>query len=493
MLVGLVPIIYFWIRKKVSLKYFVYGGVIWLLAISIKILMDLTITPGIQELLLSNYSKTVVLILSGLYIGLRTGVFECGFTYLAVLKTKLKEMNFYESLALGLGFGGIEAFLLGFSSFVSVLLFILFPNLITSIPATQQEVLLQQLSMSNLAILPPIIERISTLLLHVFATLLIIYSIKTKEIKYFLTSFAYKVCVDGMIPWLSYKIGTATLESIYIIEIPIIIFGIVGVFGITWMREKFIPRKKPKRKIDLQSIFLILVIICLSLIFISSLKAVTEKSLFERRLLTLQEMGGKYKFFRNDTLVGYSRFQIVNKTKYDNIPAYHVKENAELEIEGQKLRINGDLYITSYVKPLYYYSEIEMNNETTKYECKFYENKVHEKIITLNGIEEKDIELGNETFLLTNNMIGEWALVFMLLDLDLNKSYDLYVFNPSLEKSFIFPVKVESEKVIELNSKDYDCYVISGVFGTTENTMYVTKNGLLLKVENPELEIILES
>lgn len=204
-------------------------------------------------------------------------------------------------------------------------------------------------------------------------------------------------------------------------------------------------------------------------------------------------MGGKYKFFRNDTLVGYSRFQIVNKTKYDNIPAYHVKENAELEIEGQKLRINGDLYITSYVKPLYYYSEIEMNNETTKYECKFYENKVHEKIITLNGIEEKDIELGNETFLLTNNMIGEWALVFMLLDLDLNKSYDLYVFNPSLEKSFIFPVKVESEKVIELNSKDYDCYVISGVFGTTENTMYVTKNGLLLKVENPELEIILES
>jgi uncharacterized membrane protein YhfC len=239
MLVAVIAFLYW--RKKAALKFFAYGAIIWVLAIAVKIAMDLTITGYIQYALMNAYTLVTYLIIMGFYVGIRTGLFESGFTYITVLKTKLKKMSFNEAMAFGIGFGGIEAFLLGFFSFINILALIISPDLISTLPADQQEYILGQLNMSTLIIFAPIIERTATMLIHIFAALLVVYSVKQKKFVYFIASFLYKTVVDGMVPLLAFYIGTTMLD-VYLIEIPIVILGLIGYLGIVWIKKKY-----PKR------------------------------------------------------------------------------------------------------------------------------------------------------------------------------------------------------------------------------------------------------
>jgi len=239
MLVAVVAFLYW--RKRAKLRFFAWGALIWVLVIAVKIAMDFTISIPIQMVLMASYPLLAVLIIMGLYLGIRTGLFESGFTYIAVLKTKLREMNFKEAIAFGIGFGGIETFLLGFFSFINILAYVLFPDLINMMSADQQAALLSQLSTSTWIIFAPIIERISVLSIHIFAALLVIYSVKQKRPVYLLASMLYKTVTDGMIPLLVVYIGTSLLGS-YIIEIPVVILGLIGYLGIKWIKKKF-----PKR------------------------------------------------------------------------------------------------------------------------------------------------------------------------------------------------------------------------------------------------------
>lgn len=240
MLVSIIAFLYW--RKKAPLKFFAYGALIWVIAIIVKMATDLMITGPIQMAFIGLYPSITFLIIMGLYVGIRTGLFESGFTYIAVLKTKLRKMNFSEAIAFGIGFGGIEAFLLGFFSFINILILVLFPDLINTLPLDQQTAILNQLNMSTWIIFAPIIERIAVLFIHIFAALLVIYSVKQKNFIYFLASFLCKTVTDGMIPLLIFYIGT-TILGIYLMEIPVVILGLIGYIGIKWIKKKF-PKKR---------------------------------------------------------------------------------------------------------------------------------------------------------------------------------------------------------------------------------------------------------
>ena len=230
-------------RKKAGIKFFAWGALIWTIAIAIKLLMDFTISIPIQQALLESYPLLTVLITMGLYLGIRTGLFESGFTYIAVLKTKLRKMSFNEAVAFGIGFGGVEALLLGFFSFMDILTFILFPELMNALPLDQQAALLSQLDTSTWIIFAPIIERASVLLIHIFATVLVVYAVRAAKPVYFVASLLYKTITDGMIPLLVFYIGTATLLATYTMELPVIMLGLIGYLGTVKMRKKFQTRK----------------------------------------------------------------------------------------------------------------------------------------------------------------------------------------------------------------------------------------------------------
>ncbi len=85
--------ILYWRRKAgAGWKFFLAGAGMWIVAVAVKALMDLTITAAIQQWVLAAGGIGGLLFGIGLYAGLRTGLFESGFSYIAVLKTNLRKM-----------------------------------------------------------------------------------------------------------------------------------------------------------------------------------------------------------------------------------------------------------------------------------------------------------------------------------------------------------------------------------------------------------------
>ncbi len=236
MLISVIPIFWWWRVKKVSIKYFIFGGVLWIIAITPKVLMDLTVTPSLRNYAL-GYGTEVFVVITGLYVGLRTGLFESGFTYIAGLKTKLRNVDFDQAVAFGLGFGGLEAFFIGVQSFLNVLVFIMMPDLINQVPEAYKDIVSQQLSQSTWIVFAPMIERASTIVIHVFAALLVFYALRKAWKRYLWYSVGYKTIVDSIIPALTVYIGTQTIAGVYFIELFIIGFGIIGMGGVLWIKK----------------------------------------------------------------------------------------------------------------------------------------------------------------------------------------------------------------------------------------------------------------
>ena len=242
MIVAIASVIYWKIKTHVNRKYFFYGVCLWIIATFAKIFLDYTITEPLYYILVGSYPAASIMAIMGLYAGLRTGLFESGFTYIAVIKTKLKTLGFNEAVAIGIGFSFIEALVLGLLSFIGIIYFIMNPGLEAQL-AEQQ---LQQLSNPFWIVIAPIIERASTIFIHVFASLLVIYAARVNKASYLFLSIIYKTLIDGMIPILAYipqYMGFVDISNL-IVEIPVMIVAAIGFLGIRWIKAYFITKPK---------------------------------------------------------------------------------------------------------------------------------------------------------------------------------------------------------------------------------------------------------
>lgn len=238
LLVGAIAPFLWWWRKKIEIKFFLYGLLLWVIAISPKFIMDLTLTNYLSNYL-KGFGDAVYVILAGLYVGLRTGLLESGLSYLIILKTKIKEINLDQAIAVGIGFGAVEALFLGFSSFMNVLVFLLYPDLINKISESQREVILQQLNQPSIVIPAPILERTFTLIIHIFAILLLFYAIRRTDIRYLLASILYKTAVDGPIPAFKTYLDLSIPQNVYLVELYVAILALIGLLGIEKIMERW--------------------------------------------------------------------------------------------------------------------------------------------------------------------------------------------------------------------------------------------------------------
>jgi len=238
LLVGAIAPILWWWKKRIEAKFFLYGLILWIIAISPKYIMDLTLTDPLFSYL-KGFGDAVYVILAGLYVGLRTGLLESGLSYLIILKTKIKEVNLNQAIALGIGFGSAEAIFVGFSSFTNILAFILYPNLINKIPESQREIVLQQLNQPSIVIPAPILERVFVLIIHILAILLIFYAIRKSDIRYLLASIFYKTIVDGPIPAFRTYLDLNVPQNIYLVELYFAILALIGLLGIEKIMERW--------------------------------------------------------------------------------------------------------------------------------------------------------------------------------------------------------------------------------------------------------------
>jgi len=217
--IGLLAMILWRRRSKAEWRYFLLGAIVWVAAIFVKTVMDLTITTILVDSL-NDFGITIYLITIGIYVGLRTGLLESGFSYFAAL-IRLRNIGWKEAVAFGIGFGGVEAIVLGLQN-ISLLIFYFNPSLVELLPEAMQK----ELSMQTIVVLAPIMERVFALTVHILASLLAIYSAITGRLKYLVASIFYKALLDGIVPALPYLFDVTTVQGIYLAEAPIAAIGI---------------------------------------------------------------------------------------------------------------------------------------------------------------------------------------------------------------------------------------------------------------------------
>jgi uncharacterized membrane protein YhfC len=207
-------------RERRSLApYFLLGAVLWAIAIAPKYVMDFTITTPSYYWMARYLPPMAMLAILSLYVGLRTGLFESGFSYLILKYSGLaRRMGFDGAAMLGIGFGGIEAIFIG-------ALWLVGPGPLLVSP-------LDPLSYLGA------FERLFTLFCHVFATVLVVYSVKRSDLRLLGLSIAYKTALDGALYPFQNFFGTG-LSGTLIIEGYVAVMGILGLLGLYWMAKKF--------------------------------------------------------------------------------------------------------------------------------------------------------------------------------------------------------------------------------------------------------------
>ena len=220
---------------------FLWGGLAWIVAIALKGIGGIptdAIRSALEGALPKGFAEPVLWI----YIGLLTGVFECGVTLAFARMDRIRSQGWEGVVAFGLGFGAIEAFLVGLTSFVMVLLVWRIPD---KLP---QELLQQALNgpQSTLVIPASVLERINAIFLHAFASLLIVYAVQTGRWRWFWVSFLYKTAIDAAAGYLyiTYGIENLTTRGMWAFEIANLPFGIVGVWGLVKFRERYREREE---------------------------------------------------------------------------------------------------------------------------------------------------------------------------------------------------------------------------------------------------------
>jgi len=237
-LVAILSIIYWRRKTRIAFAFFLLGALAWIAAVILKGIAALpkdSIIEGFRSILPTYFSEP----LAWIYIGILTGIFECGMILLFLYAFKrLREQSWKEAVGLGLGFGAFEALLVGIGALVITLLAILIPEQLPEKLAGPSQL------DTPLVIPAPIVERISALFIHIFSTVLIVFSFMTKEWKWFWLSFLYKTMVDSIAGafHVSYGYENFTVPILYILEAVFAVTAIVGILGLRMMKKKWKER-----------------------------------------------------------------------------------------------------------------------------------------------------------------------------------------------------------------------------------------------------------
>jgi uncharacterized membrane protein YhfC len=213
------------------------GAVAWAISVGLKVAWAIPMNPivlrGLEDLLGKSASGPAF----WLYVGLLTGIFECGVALWLVRRTRLRNAGWNEAAAFGAGFGATEALLLGTAQAIAVVATIAFYDVI---PADQKEAVAKAYGDLTGAFLP-VVERITALVAHAFSCVLIVVGVRLRRWRWFWSAFAYKTALDGFAAWAILSFGVKqSVVRMAEFELMAGAFAVVGVAGLAWLRRSAI-------------------------------------------------------------------------------------------------------------------------------------------------------------------------------------------------------------------------------------------------------------
>lgn len=226
-------IIYFLRNRKLGWRHFWLGALAWVVTVVLKFAWAIPINTPVYHALTQALPLQVSMPLVYLYVGMLTGFFEVGLTYLFFRFTRFGKASWKQALAFGVGFGTIEAVLLGFVSLATVISAMINQN-VTPLDTMSGLMFVNNLFYS----LAPVVERFFTIWVHIICNLLLFYAILKGEIRWFWLSFAYKSLIDTFAAY-GQITGIETLGKLWAIEGIVAIWGLLAWFAVDWLRQRY--------------------------------------------------------------------------------------------------------------------------------------------------------------------------------------------------------------------------------------------------------------
>ncbi|MFT3891044.1 MAG: YhfC family glutamic-type intramembrane protease [Anaerolineales bacterium] len=244
--VSLAFVIYAAGKKILGWKHLGMGALFWVLTVAAKFIFAIPVNPLLFRLLGVSYENlfSPANLVYYLYIGALTGIFEGGLAWLILSKTRWGKADWNQALVFGIGFGVIEAFLLGITDMASALVGIFSPDVL---PVSALGGLASNATLSMA--LAPIVERLFVILAHIFTCVLIFHAINSKEAKWGWLAILYKTLLDTPAGFAAFW-GVGTAAKLWTIEGTIIICGLIGLWGTIQIARRYAERSVQTLTVD---------------------------------------------------------------------------------------------------------------------------------------------------------------------------------------------------------------------------------------------------
>ena len=215
-----------------AFQFLALGALAWIVSVGLKFAWAIPTNKHVIRFFEQKLPPKLSGYVMWSYVGLLTGVFECGIALLFVLNISLLHSAVWrEALAFGVGFGAVEALLLGFFS-----LFTVFKMGHKGKKKAAAESFVILLS----AAAATIIERTFTLFVHAFTKVLIVLAVQQNNYALFWLSFGFKSLLDGIAAFghLKWKV-LDKLSRIWIMELVVVVFGVISLLGLWILRAAY--------------------------------------------------------------------------------------------------------------------------------------------------------------------------------------------------------------------------------------------------------------
>ncbi len=232
-LVALAYILYALLRRM-GLSYLGWGALGWIVTVAVKFMLAIPLNTPIYNAVTGALPGVIGENIFNLYVGALTGITEVLMVWLWVRYTRKGQVGWKKALAFGIGFGAVEALILGINSLASVLIAILSPNLLDN------NTLAEIAKAGSLSVaLAPVVERFCVVLIHIFCNILLFYGALVKKSRFFWFAFIFKSLLDAVASYAQFSGQLGTVSFIWIIEGIIALFAIVSYFGIRWVERRY--------------------------------------------------------------------------------------------------------------------------------------------------------------------------------------------------------------------------------------------------------------
>jgi hypothetical protein len=240
MLVALMFVVAWKWHTRVKLRWFWAGAGVWTLGVALKIAWALLLNERLLDLLENALPHTLYVALASTYIGLLTGVFEIGVTLACALIWKRMAADPDRAVAVGIGAGAFEAFVLGCGALVLTLLVASGNSrfdmlVIASVYAAQVTPLLWLIGPA---------ERIVAILCHIASRTLTLFSVATRRWAFFWYGFLLLSAIDAIAGCL-YVTDTVHAFNMWWVELMLVPFALAGIPIVKWCLRQWPKPAQP--------------------------------------------------------------------------------------------------------------------------------------------------------------------------------------------------------------------------------------------------------